>query len=93
MSAQELAFDLLSDRAGIEEPTAPTLAEVTQAAEILEATNCREPTAERFRALNVIKGAQDRVTPDVYVDFCGAGLKLTPGELADIYRRYPALYW
>ncbi len=93
MTTQELAFEVLSERAGVEEPTVPTLAEVSAAVDILESTTCSQPTAERFHALNVIKGAQDRVTPDVYVDFCEAGLKLSTSELDDIYTKYPALYW
>ena len=93
MTTPNLPFEILSDRAGVEEPTAPTLADVATAADTLESTTCSQPTAERLRALNVIKGAQDRVTPDVYVDFCEAGLTLTADNLSDTYARYPALYW
>ncbi len=93
MTTQDLAFEILSTRAGVAEPTAPTLADVTSAAEILESTTCTEPTAERFHALNVIKAAQDRITPECYVDFCDAEMTLMPGELDDIYFNFPALYW
>ena len=93
MTNQDLPFEILSERAGVEEPTIPTLADVVVAADILESTSCSQLTTERLHALNVIKGVQDRVTSDVYVDFCEAGLTLTAGELSDTYAKYPALYW
>ena len=73
MTNPELPFEILSELAGQEEPTPATLADITAAADILDETDCREPSEDRLKALNVIKAAQDRVTPKVYVDFCLAG--------------------
>ncbi|MBR0460293.1 MAG: hypothetical protein IJJ26_13745, partial [Victivallales bacterium] len=92
-SVREHAFDILSERYAEQEPEAPMLADVTAAAEVLEGTDCQAPTEERFRALNVIKGAQDRVEPADYAAFCLAGLTLSQEQLASTYESFPALYW
>ena len=93
MNNPELPFQILSELAGQEEPNPATLADITAAADILDETDCREPSEDRLKALNVIKAAQDRITPKVYTDFCLAGLTVSPEELPAIYDEYPALYW
>ena len=90
MTNPELPFQILSELAGQQEPNPATLAEITAAADILDETDCREPSEDRLKALNVIKAAQDRVVPKTYVDFCLAGLTLSPEELPAIYEEYPA---
>lgn len=93
MNDPELPFSILSELDGKPEPVAASLKDVISAAEVLRQTDCMNPSAERLRALNVMKSAIDRIEPQTYRDFCEYGIRYPEKDLPRFYEEHPALYW
>ena len=93
MNTSQIPFETLSTLNGMPERNGVSLKEVQKAADVIYATSCYKPTKERMEALNVMKAAFDRITPEKYKEFYNRACSIPTWELDGIYEEFPALWW